>query len=253
MKEFTLQKAGGLARIDILDAADLRDVIALHDLARAVLPPDKKTFILPQGAAFFQNLLTRMTGLMVGVRTENKLIAHMALMGPMPLRDAIFLKIITPNDVPFHHASLNDTVIVFKSMVIDPDWRGNDLSNNLVRFATELPFAQVCDHVFSQISVGDKRCWDVFARQKFGIVSAAYDPEDGAPRFIFQKPAFGFDFAPQIIADEVDPVTDFPAIVALTQRESLIGVYDENSTEKLVFLRSREQMSLMPTLARLSG
>jgi hypothetical protein len=254
MKEFTLPKTGGKAKIEILSDTALPEVIALHEATRAALPDDKKRYILPQGTAYFQNLLSRLTGLMIGIRTEdNTLVAQMALMGPLTLSEAIALHLITHNDVPFHHASLSDSVVVIKSLSSHPDWRGNDLAKNLVTFATELPFTQVCDHLFAQISVGNKRSWDVFARQKFGIVAAAFDPDDGLPRFVFQKPAFGFDFAPQIIADEVDPLADFPAIVALTQREALVGVCDEKSGEKLSFLRSREELNLMPVLAKVSG
>ena len=250
MKEFTLPKTGGSARINILDGADLPDVMALQEATRAALPADKKRFILPQGTAYFQNLLTRLTGMMIGIRAEGKLVAQLALMGPLTLREAIAMQAITHNDVPFHHAALNDSVIVIKSMASHPEWRGNDLAKNMVSFAMEMPLAQVSDHVFAQISVGNKRSWDVFARQKFGIVAAAYDPDDRLPRFIFQKPSFGFDFAPTIIADEADPLGDFQAIIALTQREGLVGVYDESSTEKLSFMRSREALNLMPVIAR---
>jgi hypothetical protein len=253
MKEFTLPKTGGIAKVDVLDDSDLCEVLALHEATRAALPADRKRYILPQGTAYFQNLLSRLTGLLVGIRAENKLVAQMGVMGPLTLREAIALHVITRNDVPFHHASLTDSVVVFKSMACHPEWRGNDLAKNLLSYASELPLAQICDHVFAQISVGNKRSWDGFARQNFGIVAAAYDPEDGLPRFIFQKPAFGFDFVPQPMADDVDPSADFSAIVSLTQREGLVGVCDNGSTEKLVFLRNREEINLMPVLARVGG
>jgi ribosomal protein S18 acetylase RimI-like enzyme len=250
MKEYTLPKTGGAARIGILDATDLPDVLALQEATRAALPSDKKMFILPQGTAYFQNFLTRQTGLMIGIRAEGKLIGQMGLMGPMDLREAIALHLITNNDVPFHHAALTDSVVIFKSLAAHPEWRGNDIAKALVEFALELPFTRVTSHVFAQISVGNKRSWDVFVRQGLAIVAAAYDPTDKQPRFIFQKPAFGFDFAPAIIADEVDPVADFPAIINLTQREGLVGIYEEGSKDKLAFLRSREALNLMPTMAR---
>src|ERR1700722_12054673 len=104
MKEYALPKTGGLARINILDSTDLPDVLALQKATRDALPADKKMFILPQGTAYFQNLLTRHNGLMIGIRAEGKLIAQMALMGPMDLREAIAMRTITSNDVPFHHA-----------------------------------------------------------------------------------------------------------------------------------------------------
>jgi hypothetical protein len=253
MKEFILPKTCGAAKIDILNEADLEDVLALHEAARADLPADKKRYILPQSTTYFQNALMRMTGLVIGIRAEGKLVGQMVLMGPLTLSEAIVMRLITHNDVPFHHASLNDTVVVYKSLASLPGWRGNDIAKNLVQFANELPFTQVCDHAFAQISVGNKRSWDSFARQNFGIVAAAYDPDDGLPRFIFQKPSFGFDFAPQTAADEVDPTLDFPAIVALTQRQALIGVYERDSNDKLAFLRSLENINVMPTVARVAA
>ncbi len=253
MKELFLPKIGETARIGVLNSADIDSVIELHETTRAALPVDRKRYILPQPSIYFENLLNRKTGLMLGLRAKDKLVAQMALMGPMPLRQAIFDQVITHNEVPFHHASLSDPVIVLKSLASHPDWRGNDLAKNLVAFAIEYPFAQVCAHLFAQVSVGNKRSWDAFMRNKFGIVAAAYDPDDGLPRFIFQRPTFGFDLEPAIMADEVDPLADFPAIVSLTQREALIGVYGEDSAEKLIFFRSREEeMSLIQTIARAS-
>lgn len=254
MKEFTLPKTGGIAQIDILNENDMAEVLALHERTRAALPTDKKNFILPQDRSYFEGLLSGTKGAMVGIRANDLLVAQLALVGPLPLREAISTQLITHNDVMFHHAALNDSVVVFKSMASHPDWRGNDLAKNITLFAGDIPLTRACDHIFMQISVGNRRSWEVFARQNYGIVAAAYDPADGLPRFIFQKPAFGFDFEPQVMADDVDPAADFPAIISLTQREGLVGMYDGDSSDKLVFLRNREQeLSLMPTVARVSA
>ena len=253
MATFTLPKTGTEAHIELLDEAALGDVLALQEISRACLPEDKKRFIILQSPAYFQNLLTRRTGVMIGVRTDGMLIAQMAVYGPVELREAIALKLITRNDLPFHHASLTDNVVIYKSMTAHPEWRGNDLSKNMLIFADALPLTRAAHHAFAQVSVGNKRSWDAFARQHFGIVAAAYDPEDGMARFIFQKPTFGFDFAPEIIADDADPVADFSAIANLTQREALIGLYGPDCTEKLIFLRNRESVNILPTLARIQA
>jgi GNAT superfamily N-acetyltransferase len=250
MKEYLLPKAGGTARIDILEGGDLTAVMALQDKTRDALPATMKMFVLPQGISYFQNLLMRQTGLMIGIRAQGMLVAQMVLMGPMILRDAIAQHLVTYNEVPFHHAGLTDSVVIFKSMAVHPDWRGNDLAKNLVEFALTLPFTLIADHVFAQVSVGNKRSWDVFARQGFGIVAAAYDPKDNMPRFIFQRPAIAFDFSPTVIVDEVDPVENFSAIVNLTQRDGLVGIYEQGSTDKLAFMRSSDTLNLMPTLAK---
>jgi ribosomal protein S18 acetylase RimI-like enzyme len=258
MMEYLLPKAGYKAHVRMLEGADLNSVLALQDKTREALPSDMKMFILPQSIAYFQNLLMRQTGIMVGIHAQTPagsvLIAQMALMGPIVLRDAIAQNFITYNsEAPFHHAGLTDSVVICKSMAVHPDWRGNDLAQHLVSFALTLPFTRVADHVFAQISVGNKRSWDVFARQGFGIVAAAYDPKDGQPRFIFQKPAIAFDFADAIIVDEVDPLEDFAAIVNLTQREALIGYYEQGASQKLAFLRNRDVLNIMPTLARVTA
>jgi len=247
MKEFVLPKTGGVATVDVMNEGDLPEVLALHELTRAALPSDKKTFILPHDVAYFQDFLRHKNGGMIGIRTENRLIAQMVLMGPLSLRDAIASRALTRNDVPFHHASLNDQVVLIKSLASLPSCRGNDLAKNLVLAALDHPLTHMVAHVFTQISVGNKRSWDSFARLNFGIVSAAYDPGDNMPRFIFQRPTFGFDLEPHIMADDVDPAQDFQAIVSLTQREGLIGLYEEGSTDKLAFLRNREETVLMPT------
>ena len=253
MTEYTLPTTGGTAQFDILDAPVLSDILALQEAARAALPAEARALFQPLGTAFFQNLLTRQTGLMIGIRKDNKLIAQMGLVGPMELREAVALHIITDNDIVFSHAALTDSVIIFKGLSTHPSWRSDDLEKSLVSYALGLPFCQVIGHVFAQAPVGDKSHWNAFATQGFGIVAAAYDAKDSRSRFIFQKPAFGFDFSPAIIADDVDPVLDFPAIINLTQREALVGIYEEGSTTRLAFFRNREVLNIMPTLAKVES
>ncbi len=253
MKDFLLPKTGGLAAIDVLDESDITDVLALHETARAALPADKKHFVPAQGTAFYQNFLSRQTGLMIGIRYSRKIIAQMTMESPMPLREAIALHVITNNDIRYFHASLDDNIVVFRSIETHPEFRGNNLEQYLLNFASELPFAHVADHLFAQVAANDKRVWNAYASFKFGIVGAAYDTQDKQPRFIFQKPAFGFDLVPDLIADEVDPMADFPAIIALTQREGLVGYYESGSKERLSFLRNREANNLMPFVARATG
>ncbi|MDR3450916.1 MAG: GNAT family N-acetyltransferase [Alphaproteobacteria bacterium] len=254
MIEYALPKSGGTARATILGMADMVDVLALQETTRATLPADKKMFVLPQPTSYFQKLLSCESGMMIGIRSsEGLLIGQMALMGPMRLSEAIAKNLITSNEVSFHHAGLNDSVIIFKSMATHPAFRGNNLGANLVGFALDLPFTRVADHVFAQVSVGNKRSWDVFAKNGFGIVAAAYDVNDDQPRFIFQKPAIDFDLSPEISADDVDAVEDFDAIVTLTQQEAMIGFYERGSTERLSFRESEDTSIIMPTLAKVEA
>ena len=175
----------------------LDEVLALQDITRAALPEGQKMFVLPQPAAYFEKLLKRENGLMVGIRVDGKLVAQIVLMGPMTLEEAIDRNAITRSDVMFHHAAPTETVVVAKSMAVHPDLRGNGLSQHLLQAMLAQPVARIADHVFAQISVENNRSWELFMRNGFSIVAAAIDPVDNKARFVLQKPALGFAFMPR--------------------------------------------------------
>ncbi len=250
MKEFTLSKTGGTAKIDILRDSDMDQVWALHGAVRASLPESQRDALLPQSETYYRNLLTHTTGLMVGVRVDSALAAMMALTEPMALREAIGLHMLGASGVFFHHASLDDMVSVFDAPLTNPVWSDGNLEKNLLSFAVWLPYAQSADHVFAQVPAGLTLGWGPLMRQKFGVVAAANDPENDVPQFILQKPSFGFDLEPCPMADEVDPVSDFSAIARLTQKQALIGVLESEGAARLSFMRNREEASLMPVMAR---
>jgi ribosomal protein S18 acetylase RimI-like enzyme len=248
MKEFILPKTGETARIEVLGAADLTAVMALQDATRSALPPEQKMFVLPQSAAYFQNLLVRQNGLMLGVRQKGELISQMVVMGAMTLSDVVDQQKLTRNDILFHHALPSETIVMAKSMAVHPDWRGNELSPNMLRAMLELPLTRSADHIFAQISVENTRSWELFLRYGFGIVAAGIDPGDQKPRFIVQRPTFGFAYTPGCIADDVDPVSDFAAIVRLTQREKLIGTLEQGANLTLAFHNNAEVPSVLADL-----
>jgi GNAT superfamily N-acetyltransferase len=220
MNQIVLQKSGNKATINILSESDLIDVLALHDKTRASLPTDKKQFILPHSTSYFENLLAGSYGIMIGIKTEEgDLIAQLALMGPMTLSAAIDDQIITHNDVTFYHASLNDEVIVIKSLACHPDWRGNNLAKVLVDYVIQMSYTKDCNHLFAQISAANKISLNVFLSSGFCIVAAGYDPDDELPRFILQRPENGFE----VKVDDLSKLTnDFPAIVRMTRDEAAI-------------------------------
>lgn len=224
MNEVALIKTGGTAKPEILDSRNLGEVLLLQDETRASLPEGQKMFVLPQPRAYFEKLLSRETGLMVGVRSSGKLVAQIALMGPLTLEEASDRNAITRSDVMFHHASPSESVIVAKSMAVHPDMRGNELSQHLLQAALAQPSARIADHVFAQISAENTRSWELFLHNGFGIAAAALDPQDGKPRFVLQKPALGFGVHKTASVYDVDPIKDFTSIMRLTQREALIGL-----------------------------
>ena len=228
IREFKLVKAAETAHIDILGIEHLAQVLALQDATRSALTEEHKMFVLPQSSEYFVRLLERRNGLMVGVRVKGQLIAQMALMGPMTLEDAVNRNTITRNEIPFHHAEASDLTVVAKSMAVHPAWRGNELSQHILEAALDQPLARTADHVFAQISVENARSWELFLRHGFGIVAAAIDPSDLKPRFVLQKPALGLALHAIPSIDNLDPSTDFAAIMRLTGREALIGQLDEH-------------------------
>ncbi len=240
LKEFTLRKTGESATVEILGPQHLAQVLALQDETRNALPDAQKMFVLPQKPDYFDALLKRQNGVMVGVRANGQLIAQMVMMGPMSLEEITDQQKLTRNDVTFHHAEPSDLVVMAKSMAVHPLWRGNDLSQNMLDAAMDLPAVRAADHVFAQISVDNVRSWELFLRQGFGIVAAAIDPTDKKPRFIIQRPALGFSFHHTQSVDDIDHAADFAAIMRLTQHEALIGRLDEGVAFKLAFYASAD-------------
>ncbi len=228
VREFQLPKSGETASIEVLGFEHLAQVLALQDETRSGLPEAQKMFVLPQSAEYFAKLLERKNGLMVGVRVKGQLIAQMAVMGPMTLDDAVTRNAITRNEIPFHHAEGSEMVVIAKSMAVHPLWRGNELSQHMLEAALDQPMARTSDHVFAQISVDNIRSWELFLRHGFGIVAAAIDPMDKKPRFVLQKPALGLALHDIASIDNLDPSSDFAAIMRLTGHESLIGQLDED-------------------------
>lgn len=227
IRDFQLAKTGDRASIEVLGTEHLAQVLALQDETRSALPEAQKMFVLPQTSAYFTRLLERKNGLMVGVRAKGQMVAQMAMMGPLTLEDAIARNAITRNEIPFHHAENFDLVVIAKSMAVHPDWRGNELSQHMLAAALDQPIARMADHVFAQISVDNARSWELFLRHSFGIVAAAVDPSDQRPRFVLQRPVLGFALHDIPSIDNLDPASDFTAIMRLTGREALIGQLDE--------------------------
>lgn len=227
-REFNLVKTDEPANVAVLGIEHLAQVLALQDETRAALPEAQKMFVLPQSTEYFARLLERRNGLMVGVRVKGQLVAQMALMGPTTLEDAVNRNAITRNEVAFHHAEPSDLVVIAKSMAVHPDWRGNELSQHMLTAALDQPLARTADHVFAQISVDNVRSWELFLRHGFGIVAAGVCPSDQKPRFILQKPALGLSLHEIPSIKNLDPSSDFAAIMRLTGREALVGKLDEN-------------------------
>ena len=240
IKEIKLPKSNETASVEVLGVEHLAQVLALQDETRNALPESQKMFVLPQQPAYFRDLLSGETGVMVGVRVRGQLVAQMALMGPLKLCDAISRNAITRNEVTLHHAGQFESVVIAKSMTVHPAWRGNELSGIMLESVLTLPMARTADHVFAQISADNIRSWDIFLRNGFGIVAAAIDPQDDKPRFIVQRPALGFALHETAGAYDMDHVSDFAAIVRLTQREALSGRLDDGVAFKLAFYASTE-------------
>ncbi|HEU0117541.1 MAG TPA: GNAT family N-acetyltransferase, partial [Alphaproteobacteria bacterium] len=244
-QEYKLPKANVMATIDVLTTQDLADVLFLQEETRAALPPEQKMFVLPQPESYFRNLLQHVNGVMIGIRTGGKLIAQMALMGPLSIEEMIDGQKLTRNEIPFHHAGPTETAVIAKSMAVHPDWRGNELSQHMLEAAMRLPMARASDHMFAQVSVDNVRSWELFLRHGFGIVAAAIDPTDDKPRFILQRPAFGFALHHMQTTNDVAPAADFNAIMRLTQREALIGQLDsKGEAYKLAFYPSADQAAV---------
>jgi ribosomal protein S18 acetylase RimI-like enzyme len=240
LREYKLPKANVLAAIEVLEPRHLPMVLELQDATRAALPEDQKMFVLPQKPEYFEKLLARKNGLMVGISVKGKMIAQIAAMGAFSLEEAITRNAITRNEISFHHAEPAELVAVAKSMAVHPQWRGNELSQHLVQAMLDIPAVRAADHVFAQMSAANVRSWELFLKNGFGIIAASVDPIDHMPRFILQKPALRFAFYPAPSAEAIDPAADFTSIMRLTEHEALIGQIDAIEPAKLSFFASSD-------------
>lgn len=239
IKQLPLSKSSDLATICVLTPERLPEVMNLLEETRAALPEDQKMFLLPQPTAYFEDLLARKNGVLIGACVGNQLVAQMAVMGPISLQEVVDQQKLTRNEFYFHHAADTDEVVLAKSMTVHPKWRGNELSQHLLEAMLDLPFVRITDHVFAQISAENVRSWEIFLRHGFGIVAAGIDPVDHNPRFVVQKPIRGFSLHAQESADDMDAHSDFAAIMRLTQHEALVGKLDETlGAYKLSFYAS---------------
>ena len=243
MHEIVLKKANVTAQVDILSMKDLPSVVSLHNNTIASLPEDKKRFVLPQTEDYFSNLLSELTGVMVGLKVKGELIAQIALVGELSIDETVERKLLTKNNVSFHHVNSEDSIVIVKSLVSNPDWRGNDLCSHIIKESFKTPLVLSSDHLLTQISADNECSVKKFLGYGFGIVAAGYDPIDTLPRLIFQKPVAGFNFVPNVVADDVDPVADFSAIMKLTERQALVGVLEDNLHDSLSFLEVAEARS----------
>src|SRR5450755_2468378 len=105
MNETVRSMPGDKTVSEILEVRHLAQVLALQEATRAALPEGQKMFVLPQPASYFENLLVRRNGVIVGLRSaDGTLVAQVVLMGPLTLEDAIDKNAITRSDVTFRHA-----------------------------------------------------------------------------------------------------------------------------------------------------
>lgn len=230
MQSFVLPKSGQTASVGLLGPEHLSQTQALLAETRAALPESEKMFVLPQPQSYFENMLARRYGVMIGVVADHQVIAQMAIMGSLTLDEAIERNAITRNDVYFHHAQSNEVVVVAKSMAAHPRWRGNGLAQILMKAALDLPMCRAADHMFAQASVDNMRSWAMFMRFGFGVVAAAVDPNDRKPRFVLQRPTLGFGLREAPSVEGVSPTASFAAMMRLTSREALIGQIPSGST-----------------------
>lgn len=228
-REFILPKIEGRATAHILDTSHLEQVLALQEETRAALPEAQKRFLLPRPAEYYQDFLSGKDGNMIGMLYQDRLIGQLVIMGPVSLEQATKTQAITRNDVTFHHAGTKENITVIKSVAVHPEWRGNDIAPNLLGIALDQTKACAAHHAFAHISAENIRSWEMFLQLGFGIVAAGIDPVDKQPRFVLQRPAAGFGTHHAASVKDLDPLTDFAAIMRLTNFEALIGQIDTST------------------------
>ncbi len=253
MNETSMTFAGGPTaslRVDLLAVRHWDEVMALcgqiiSDKAMAGHMP-----VPVMLSSYVHDKLTRENGFMLGMFEGHRLVAVMALRGPVTLREAIAEKMITRQDIMFHHAGLGDSLLICENTFLAPDCIMTDAMLRLLQGLTMTPVGRVVDHIFAEVSTPDGAILSQYLDAGFGIVSASAPTREQPCRFVLQRAAIGFDLQREKSGDEVDPIADISAIVTLTKL-GLIGVTDNAAPGKLAFYGSRDDLSTITTVAKL--
>lgn len=169
-------------RVETLNIEHLADVMQLQDKIIANLQPDEKHFILKRSAADFMKALDSENTHMIGVFDGNKLVAQSIFEFPQNGSERDYEEFVS--DIA------NNDLVVYKATIVDVDYRGMGLMQELLSYREQKARAAGKTTAISQIAMDNPASWINAIKNGMSIRKVDYDPEDHAKVLYMQKDFF---------------------------------------------------------------
>jgi len=168
----TLKKTGAPYYVVSLTKSQMSQILALQNKVIKDLKQDEEAFILAKDEAFFTNHLERGNKIL-GIIADGKLIAQSILLNPSQ-------KYPQNGMIDMDAIEQPDKTSVMQGVIVDPDYRGNKLMDQMVHHWMKFSKQQGKEHLLAEIEVHNFFSWASFLSQGMNLHSIGVDPADGA-------------------------------------------------------------------------
>ncbi len=170
--EGTLKKTGKPFELVCLTKADIPEIMELQGKVIGDLTEAEKVFVNEKPKSFFEDHYER-GNVVLGIRSEGELIAQAIVLNPSERHPKTGMVDMEPVGTP-------DSVSVLQGVLVDPEFRGNRLMQEMVAFWLDFADEIGREHVLAEIEVHNHFSWAVFVEEGLAITSIGTDPDDGA-------------------------------------------------------------------------
>lgn len=171
LKQGTLPKTGEDFALVALSAKNLRQILALQDLAFASLTDEEQTFLLRKDEKFFEQHFSH-GGAMLGVVHNGHLIAQSVVVNPSATHPKTGM-------VDMHLPAAPEKISVMQGVIVHPDYRGNKLMDEMVDAWFDQSQKNGRTEVIAEAALGNSYSWFVFMKRGMHLESIGVDPSDG--------------------------------------------------------------------------
>lgn len=161
----------------------LDKVVSLHERVKSELSDSQRNHLLPKTTEYFNNLLSSVTGTLLGAFADDELIGSISLVSALSFDDACKKNYITALDPTGNLLKLygEGTVSVVQSLCVLNSYAGNNISTMLLEQAIIVAKSKKVDQVFAQVASDNKSGFSKFAAERFEIIDTW---ESGHCRFL---------------------------------------------------------------------
>lgn len=167
-----LERQAAPYTIALLPEEFLASVIALQDSIYQEMPIRQKKFILPKSLETVRDQINA-GGKIIGILHDQKLIAQSMMANPTSANDPL----AELCDLPFGSDPAEATIL--QSVIVHPDYRGNNLMNKMIAAWIDLAAATGKKHLFARVHIDNNASLAVFLQEGLKVNSMVQRPDSG--------------------------------------------------------------------------